>query len=86
MKGTIHLVIHGRVSSHRSDPQSMEDDNESEVRNGMGQLITLIKDPKLTHLAIQVEGITRIVLAKDISSVSVVGSTTELNKLIWEVS
>jgi len=87
MNGTIHLVIRGPYNSqHRSDPQSMADESKGDVRDGMAQLTTMIKDPKLTHLAIQVKGITTLVLAKDISSVAVCGSTKELNDLIWEIS
>ena len=87
MNGTIHLVIRSpRNISVRSDPQEMRGESKGDVRDGMAQLTAMIKDPKLTHLAVQVEGITRIVLAKDIGSVSVCGSTKELNDLIWKVS
>ncbi len=87
MKGTIHLVIRG-PHDHvvRGDPKDVAGESKDGVREGVTTLSAMIKDPKLTHLAVQVEGITRIVLVKDISSVSIVGSTDELNKLIWEVS
>lgn len=84
MEGTLHLAI--KTISGRtiiSDENDIGEETEDALTTGLVQLTEMIKDLNLTQLSIQVDEITVIVRANDISSVAIIGSTKELKELIW---
>ena len=86
MDGTLHLEV-TTISGNKieGDKNDFGEESQETVESGIGQLASMIKDSNLTYLTLQVKGISIIVRAHDISTVALVGSTDEINELIWKV-
>ena len=86
MEGTLHLLV-TTISGNQieGDKNDFGEESQENIESGICQLATMIKDRNLTHLTVQVEGVSVIIRANDISTVALIGSTDKINELIWEI-